>query len=161
MTVDIQTLRRGVNQRIRRSADGHDNHIGVQHELGTGNFHRTTATRSIRFRQHHTHALHTAYPALVVADNLHWIGKQLEVNTFLLGVVYFLATSRQLLLGTAIDDVDFGTETDGCTSRIHGHVAATYHRHLLTNEVRSFVMLLVREQQVVSRQKLISGDHTA
>ena len=76
-------------------------------------------------------------------------------------MVHLLHPCRQFGLGTTVDDMHLGAETQGSTRGIHSHVAATDHGDFLADIVRGLIAFLIGEQQVVTRQELVGRNHAA
>ena len=161
MAVDIESFCGGGHQRVGRCAHGHNDHIHVEGELRAGDGHRAAASGGVGFAQLHTDALHTAYPALVVAENADGVAEQIELHALLLGVVHLFSAGGQLLFRAAIDDVHLRAQPYGRAGGIHSHVAAADDCHTLAHEVGCLIPLLVGEEQIVAREELVGGDYSA
>ena len=71
-----------------------------------------------------------------------------EVDTFLLGVLHLLQTSRHLLLRAAINECYLSAQTLSSTARVHSGVTTTYYEHVLTQVDRCVGSRISRIHQV-------------
>ena len=75
--------------------------------------------------------------------------------------MHFLAAGGKLGLGTAVHDVDLGSEPQGCAGCIHRHVAAAHYANLLASVDGSEVVFPPGLHEVVAGKELIGGEYAA
>ena len=80
-------------------------YTSIDDEFAARLFHRPAATAFIRLPQGHFQAFNADYIEIAVAQNPHWIVEQFENDTFLLGMMDFLSTGRQLLFTAAVYNI--------------------------------------------------------
>ena len=70
LAVGLQTGSGGANQGVGAGAQGHDDGVHIQHELGIGDLDGTAAAGSVGLTQLHTDALHAADTAVFTGHDL-------------------------------------------------------------------------------------------
>ncbi|OPZ46231.1 MAG: hypothetical protein BWY94_00791 [Actinobacteria bacterium ADurb.BinA094] len=134
-------------------ADGGDDLVALDDELGALDRHRAAAAGGVRLAQ--LHALHLDAGDLValVREDAQRGAEQLELDALLLGLVDLGVVGRHLLARATVEAGDlFGAEAHGGAAGVHGGEAAADDGDLLAGVHRA-VALEVPE--VVDR-----GDHT-
>ena len=158
--VGLQALGGHAQQRVGAGAQGVDHGVHLQHEVGVGHGIGPAATPLVGLAQLHADALDAGDIAVLVADDLHRIGEQLELHFLLHGVVDLLLTGGDLLHAAAVDDVDLlGAHALGAAGGIHGHVAGANDGDLLVVLDGGVVIVPVGLHQVDAGQVLVGGVH--
>ena len=75
--------------------------------------------------------------------------------------MYFFLTRRELFLGTTVDDMYLGAQTQCCTRSVHGYVTSADYGYLFAVEDRGIVVLIKCLHQVISGQELVRGEYAA
>ena len=70
-------------------------------------------------------------------------------------MMYLLATSRKLSLGTAINDSSLSPKSECSTRGVHSHITTTYYDDLLSCMDRGHIIVPVCLHQIVSGKELI------
>ena len=122
------------DQGVGRVADGDDHGIDVEIELAALLDHGAAAAGGVRLAQFHLHAGHGAHIAVFVAVDGGGVGEHAEVDALFLSVMHLLEARGHLLLRAAVDDGDLvRAQPQRRARRVHGHVAAADHGHLLAH----------------------------
>ena len=156
--IRFQTGGGHAEQRVGAGAESVDHGVHFEHEVGALDRHRTAAALLVRLAELHLDALDAGHVALLVADDAHRVGEQLELDLFLLGVVDLFLTGGDLFHAAAVDDVDvLRAETLRAAGGVHGDVAGADDGDALVVLDRRVVIFAVSLHEVDTGQELVGG----
>src|SRR6266567_481944 len=155
-------LRRLTHDRIRVRPDREHHQIDVKVVLAPGDRDGAASSRIVGLAQLHANAAHVAHVALAVVEDFDRVGKPVEFDPFLFGVVDLFAARRTLGATTAVDAIDLlRAEPEAHAHRVHRRIAGADDRHALAERERGVVIReLLRAHQVAASQELVGGEHT-
>lgn len=159
--VSRQTGRCPVQQGVRRRPDGHDDRVAVQGKLCPRHHLGAAAAAFIRLAQGHGVAPYPGHKAVLIPQDLHWVGQQPEGDALLLGVLHFLGPGRQLLPAPPVHDGHLGAAAQGASGGIHGHIAAAHNHHMLGGHEGGGSPRFGGVHQVDAGQPFIGGKNAA
>ena len=157
--VDLQTLGGVGDQRVGAGAQGHDHRVHLDGVVGPGDLHRAASAGGVRLAQLHLPHHHALHPAVLIGENLHRVGEEIEDDSLLLGVVDLLRSRGQLRLASPVHNMYVRAQAQGRSRRVHGHVAAADHSHLLSRRDGGVIVLPEGLHQVASGEVLVGGEH--
>ena len=158
--VDVQTFCRGSDQRVGGCAQGHDDCVTLDIELGAGDLNGAASAGSIGLAQFHAQAGDALDPALLIRVDLNGVGQKVEYDAFFLGMEDFLTSCGELFLTSAVDDVGLGAQTKGSPCCVHGHVAAADDDSLFGLHDRGPGIVAESLHQVAPGEVFVGGEDT-
>ncbi len=144
-------------------ADGGDDGVGLDHEVGVVAGHRTATAAAVVVAQRHLLAAHAGDLAARVAEDLLRGDERHDVDALEVGGVDLLAPRRHLRPGAAVEDLDrLGAEAQGGAGGVDGRVAAADHGDVLADLAGAVDVVLLEEgEPVVHAGAVLAGDADA
>ena len=161
LAADLQSFYRGRNKRVGAYADRYDHEVHRDSKRFAFYGNRRTTSRLIGFAQLHHLQHRFADTSVLVGMVFERVMQGHELYSFLLGMLDFLHTRRHLLLATAVDNHRvLSAETFSRADSIHGGVATTDNRYVLTIEQGCVGRRIGSVHEVHAGEVFVTGEHT-